>query len=57
MKKAFTANPSGSYSDAMLKLYMLENGSDARSDLRLLCEQAAKNSFLSPAAAAGEKYL
>ena len=55
--QVFTANPSGVYSDVMLKLYILENGYDARSDLKLLCEQAAENNYLSPAAATGEKYL
>jgi len=55
--QAFTANPSGVYSDAMLRMYMRGKGCDVREMLRILCEHTAQNAFLSAAAEAGEKFL
>ena len=54
--QAYTANPSGKYSDGMLKAYMEENGSLAADDLETLADAASKNRTFADAVAAAKRY-
>ena len=55
--QAYIANPSGRYSDAMLKMYLSRAAEEEKADIQKLCEATGESPFFAPAYEAAKKAL
>ena len=55
--QAYLANPSGTYSEGMLKMFLKQADEQDTSNLKELCEELIKHPYLSQAYEAGCRYI